>query len=88
LRFELESAGNNFSQNWSPKINNTKLVNILSAFILLSVATPAFAYIDPGSGTMLVQAVLALLASTVFYFRNPSQIWHKIRKWLKRFRKP
>jgi hypothetical protein len=35
----------------------------------------AFAYIDPGTGTMILQAAGALIASALFYFRN-------IRYWI------
>jgi hypothetical protein len=45
---------------------------------------PAFAYIDPGTGGMLLQGVLALVASVVFYLRNPSQLWAALCNYLKR----
>lgn len=65
-----------------------KLVRISMAFGLFSAATPAFAYVDPGTGAMLVQAVLALFVAVVFYLRNPSQLWRALQNWLKRNRKP
>lgn len=59
-----------------------------SAAICLSMfATPAFAYIDPGTGAMLVQAFMALVASVIFYFRNPRQLWRDLKNWLGRNRK-
>ena len=65
-----------------------KFVKITLAFALLTAATPAFAYIDPGTGAMLVQAVLALCAAVVFYLRNPTQLWRDLNNWLRRRRKP
>jgi hypothetical protein len=59
---------------------------IAAAIALMPVAAPAFAYIDPGSGAMLVQAILAVIAAAVFYVRNPAQLWRDMKKWLSRTR--
>jgi hypothetical protein len=41
---------------------------------------PFLAYIDPGSGSMLLQVVLAGLLAVPFFFRRTvSDIWHRIR---------
>lgn len=40
-----------------------------TGLVLLSV-TPAYAYIDPGTGTMLLQLIGAAVAGALFYFRN------------------
>ena len=38
------------------------------------------AYIDPGSGSLLLQALLAALLSIPFFFRRTiGDAWHKIR---------
>ena len=55
---------------------------------LMSAATPAPAYIDPGTGAMVVQAILALCAAVIFYFRNPAELWRDLQNWLKRFHIP
>lgn len=34
------------------------------------IATPAFAYIDPGTGSMLLQVIGAGIAGAIFYFRE------------------
>lgn len=65
-----------------------KLSIASTALVLSMFATPALAYIDPGNGAMLVQAFLALVASAVFYFRNPSQLWRDLKNWFIRNRKP
>ena len=43
-----------------------------SLLTVLSVAcvSPAMAYIDPGTGSMLVQMTLAGIAGALFYFRQ------------------
>jgi hypothetical protein len=41
---------------------------------------PFLAYIDPGSGSMLLQVLLAGALSVPFFFRRYiSQTWHRIR---------
>lgn len=39
-----------------------------------------FAYIDPGSGSMLLQVILAGLLAVPFFFRRTiSDVWHRVR---------
>jgi len=59
----------------------------VGALCLSLFAPPAFAYIDPGTGAMLVQAFMALIASIIFYFRHPRQLWRDFKNWLIRKRK-
>lgn len=41
---------------------------------------PFLAYIDPGSGSMLLQVVLAGLLAVPFFFRRTvADIWHRVR---------
>lgn len=40
-----------------------------------SLVAPAYAYIDPGTGTMILQVMGALFASALFYMRS-------IRLWI------
>jgi hypothetical protein len=40
-----------------------------------------FAYIDPGAGSLVIQAIIATLVSIPFFFRNA------IRSTVKRFRR-
>ena len=41
---------------------------------------PLLAYIDPGSGSMLLQVILAGVLAVPFFFRRAiSQGWHRIR---------
>lgn len=48
---------------------------------LLAMPGPALAYIDPGSGSFLLQMLLAALAGTAFYGR---QIVARIRRFFRR----
>ena len=41
---------------------------------------PLLAYIDPGSGSMLLQVILAGILAVPFFFRRTiGDAWHKIR---------
>lgn len=41
---------------------------------------PFMAYIDPGSGSMLLQVILAGLLAVPFFFRRAiGDVWHKLR---------
>lgn len=44
----------------------------------------ALAYIDPGTGAMIVQGLLALVAAVVFYFRHPSVLWKDFRTFVRK----
>jgi hypothetical protein len=49
--------------------------------ILASATTPAFAYLDPGAGSMLLQAILAAVAGSVFALK---QYWSRVTSLLRR----
>lgn len=53
----------------------------LSLVLQLYMAFPVFAYVDPGSGAMLIQAVLALFTSVLFYICNPRKVWERLKDW-------
>lgn len=42
----------------------------------------AFAYVDPGSGMLLWQGLLAALGAVIMFVRNP---WESIKRFLRRF---
>ena len=44
-------------------------ISLLTVLCVASVS-PAMAYIDPGTGSMLVQMALAGIAGALFYFRQ------------------
>jgi len=51
--------------------------------IFLSI-TPvvALAYIDPGSGSYMVQVILTLTATGFFYLRHPMRFFQLVWRWL------
>jgi hypothetical protein len=58
---------------------------IVAASILLLLSSPAYAYLDPGTGSVLVQGLVAgfaVAAATV------AAIWTRIRQLLSGGRKP
>ncbi|WP_394981067.1 hypothetical protein [uncultured Helicobacter sp.] len=44
---------------------------VLRVLVLLCLScVPAFAYLDPGSGSLLLSSIVAVFASVVFFFKN------------------
>lgn len=63
--------------------NPVKTVKILFLVIVWVTIFPseAFAYLDPGTGSLVVQSVIAALAAVGYGLRL---YWGRIRVWLKR----
>lgn len=40
------------------------------AAVLFAMVSPAYAYLDPGTGSVIVQALLAMLVGAGLFFRN------------------
>lgn len=40
------------------------------------IHAPVFLYVDPGSGSYLVQAIIAAVVGALFYFKN---IWWRVK---------
>jgi hypothetical protein len=59
-----------------------KTKKLLYGFLLMIFPIITFAYIDPGSGSYLIQAFIALLSAGVFYLRHPIEF---IKKLIKKF---
>jgi hypothetical protein len=49
--------------------------------VALALSAPAHAYIDPGAGSMLVQALLAAVAGVAVFGRS---LWDRLKSWLRR----
>lgn len=59
-------------------------MNLLKIIYLSLILTPsAFAYVDPGSGMLLWQGLVALIGAVLIFFRNPIQV---IKSWIDRIR--
>jgi O-antigen/teichoic acid export membrane protein len=65
-------------------VNKFKLYKIIIVITVGGITTPAFAYVDPGTGAMVVQTFMALLVAVIFYFRHPRQLWRDFKAWLKK----
>lgn len=57
--------------------------SLLSAFCLLWLPATAFAYVDPGSGMLFWQGLIALIGALLVFARHPMQ---SIRKLIERWR--
>jgi hypothetical protein len=60
--------------NWRP-------ARLAGAASLLLAAAPAWAYIDPGTGSMLVQSLLAIIAVALVAGRSA---WEKVKSFFSR----
>lgn len=57
------------------------LINILFLFFFIALTTNAYAYLDPGTGSMIVQAIVGAIAATVSYFYF---FWSKVKNFFKK----
>lgn len=53
-------------------------------FFLACLPLPAQAYVDPGTGMMLLQGLIALVGALIVFFRNPVEA---VKRLIKRMRK-
>jgi hypothetical protein len=58
--------------------------NLVLGCALLLYVMPAHAYIDPGTGSALIQGVIAAVAAVGITARL---YWHRIAEFMRRFRK-
>ena len=49
--------------------------------VLMLVAGPAFAYLDPSTGSMIITAVVGILASIALAVKT---YWYKIKSWFRK----
>ena len=55
-------------------LDNIKKLILPTFLILLTSITNSYAYLDPGTGGFIIQAILALGATIVFYLGYPVRI--------------
>ena len=53
----------------------------LGIFLFSTLITPAYAYLDPGSGSIILQAILGFIAATV---ATMSFYWNKVKLFLRK----
>ena len=63
-----------------PKLKNL-YSSMLSFILLVSIATPAYAYLDPGTGSLILQGLIAGLAMISFTFK---MWWYKLTNLFKK----
>jgi len=63
-----------------PKLKNM-YSSMLSFILLVSIATPAYAYLDPGTGSLILQGLIAGLAMISFTFK---MWWYKLTSLFKK----
>ena len=54
---------------------------IAAALLLLAVSPPAFAYLDPSTGSMVVSAIVGIFASIALAVKT---YWYKIKGFFRR----
>ena len=57
------------------------ILRLLYIFTLIVFPTNAFAYLDPGTGSIILQAILGFIASIVV---GASFYWHKFKLFIKK----
>ncbi len=60
------------------------ILNLITVFLLGMVPTVAYAYVDPGTGAYIVQAIIAVIASGLFFLRNPIRVLKNLWKRITR----
>ncbi len=55
---------------------------VATVILLASSPTLALAYIDPGNGAYMVQALMTMVAAGIFYLRHPVRTLKAIGRWL------
>lgn len=55
---------------------------LVTLLALISFAAPAFAYVDPGTGMLAIQGLIALVIGIVAFVRHPIQT---IGRWWRRW---
>jgi membrane-bound ClpP family serine protease len=57
--------------------------SLLVLLAMLGFASPAFAYVDPGTGMLAIQGLIALVIGVVAFVRHPIQTlghwWRRLR---------
>ena len=68
-----------------PKQNKNSFIKFIFALILLLFfSTHSHAYFDPGTGSFIIQIILALGATVVFYLGYPLRLFKSVIKKLKK----
>ena len=58
--------------------------NLITFVFVILFPTKAFSYFDPGSGSYIIQLIIAFIASCYFFITNPIQ---SIKNFINKFKK-
>ena len=61
-----------------------KLLSLFAVLLALWSPSEAFAYIDPGSGMLIWQGVIAAIGAVLIFVRHPIQT---IKGWIQRLKR-
>jgi hypothetical protein len=65
LRLHVKKVDNRSS------VMNQKRLIIAGTILTILPLTPAYAYVDPGTGLLLMQGLIALVGGAVVFLKNP-----------------
>lgn len=54
---------------------------VWAAVVLVALAEPAWAYLDPGTGSMIISAIVGLFATVALAVKT---YWYKLKGWFRR----
>lgn len=57
---------------------------IYLSFIFFMFHSPASAYLDPGTGAILLQAIVGIVAAFIFYIKRPKLLLERIKELFKK----
>ena len=63
------------------KTNSRCVVSVMVLCVLMFSANPAYAYLDPGTGSMLIQGLLAIIAAASV---SIGIFWRRLRSFFGR----
>lgn len=55
------------------------LIKVISVFIIAAWVAPAHAYLDPGTGSLIIQGIIGAIAAAGVTIRL---YWYKIKGWI------
>jgi hypothetical protein len=59
-------------------LKNSFNLFLLATFYFLALARPAFAYVDPGTGSLIFQLLISAFVGGLFVIKT---YWQKIKNW-------
>jgi amino acid permease len=75
----------NWRRQMNSKMHTTRRLRVAVAAFLLLLSPPAFAYLDPSTGSMVVSAIVGIFASIALAVKT---YWYKIKGFFRRGDKP